>query len=470
MSILGIFDMQRVKKAKKQESKKTKLILVLFFCFFTFLLSSPRLARAAEYYFNPHFIITDEEMSDYTSLSLVGIQKFLEEKGSALANLILPDYNGLNKEISEIIWQAAQESKISPKVILATLQKEQSLIEDANPSENQLDRAMGYRCPDSGSCNPSTLDFGKQVDGAAWQFRQYFLNPFNWSYQVNQQYSIDGYFITPVNQATASLYNYTPHYSGNKRFWQIWQDYWGRDYPDGSLLKDYDNPGVWLIQYGVRRLITSWGVLISRFDPKKIITVSRTDLEKYEVGPAIKFYNYSLLEAPDGKIYLLVNDKLRHIASPEVFKIIGFNPEEVIEIEDADLVGYSYGPDITVESIYPTGALIQNNQTGGVYYVEDGVKQPIYSREIMVANFKGKVLTPVSPEELDKYQTGLPVKFRDGELIKADNDSKVYIISDGYRRWIKSEAAFVKFGYKWDNIIVTNQQAVNIHPLGEDME
>jgi len=139
-------------------------------------------------------------------------------------------------------------------------------------------------------------------------------------------------------------------------------------------------------------------------------------------------------------------------------------------VEETDLTGYSYGVEISVETVYPTGALIQNNKTGGVYYVKDGIKHPIYSKELMQANFKKKVLTAVAPEELDNYSTGEPVKFKDGELIKAKNDSKVYVIADGYRRWIKSEKAFANFTYKWDNIIETSENAVNIHPLGEDIE
>jgi len=292
----------------------------------------------------------------------------------------------------------------------------------------------------------------------------------DWTYRIGKTYSIDGYVVTPFNQATASLYNYTPHYSGNNHFWRIWQEYWGRDYPDGSLLKANNNPGVWHIQYGARRLITSWGVLISRFNPDKIITVSLSDLEKYEIGPSIKFYNYSLLGLPDGKIYLLVDDELRYISSPEVFRVIGFNPEEVIEVNQADLAGYEYGNDITVESVYPTGALIQDNSSGGVFYVKDGVKYPIYDKAIMDTKFSGKILTQVSPQELDQYVLGLPVKFDDGELIKAKYGSKVYVISDGYRRWIQDEEIFAKFGYKWDNIIETTQQAVNIHPLGQNIE
>ncbi|NUM25390.1 MAG: hypothetical protein HUU49_02065 [Candidatus Buchananbacteria bacterium] len=428
------------------------------------------IAAQAEIFFNPSFVISDEEMTDHLSLNLAEIQQFLEEKGSSLAWRSFPDYLGVNRPAAEIIWQAAIESKISPKVLLVTLQKEQSLIGDSSPSQNQLDKAMGYRCPDSGSCSPKALGFGKQVDGAAWQFRQYMDNPGDWHYQAGNDYAIDGWLVTPLTKATAGLYNYTPHYSGNNRFWQLWQNYWGRDFPDGSLVKTNDSPAVWLIQYGTRRLITSWGALLSRFDPKKILTISKLDLEKYEIGPSIQFHNYSLLQDPDGKVYLLVDDELRHITSPEVFRVIGFNPEEIEVVEFSDLAGYKYGKDITVETAYPTGALLQDNKTGGVYFVEAGLKHPIYAREIMESRFPKKVLTQVAPEILDQYQTGDPVKFRDGELIQAQGDSKVYVVAGGYRRWVKTEAAFAKFSYKWDNIITTSAQALTVHPLGEDVE
>lgn len=422
---------------------------------------------SADSVFNPDYIISDEEMVDYNSLSLIEIQRFLEEKGSGLATLYLPDYQEQVKRVSAIIWQAAQESQINPKVLLVTLQKEQSLIENPTPTQYQLERAMGYRCPDDGVCNPSTLHFGKQVDGAAWQFRQYLDNPLAWKYKTGQTYEIDGFLISPVNQATAALYNYTPHYSGNKRFWQIWLKYWGKNYPDGSLLKTADNPGVWLIQYDTRRLITSWAVFLSRFEPRKILIVSQTDLEKYDIGPAIKFSNYSLLRSPEGRIYLVVDDEIRYITSPEVFRIIGFHPEEVEEAAEQDLASYKPGANITVESVYPTGALLQNKQTGGVYYIENGIKHPIWSKEVMKANYPGRVLTAVSPEELEKYLTADPVKFKDGELIKSFEKPNVYVISDGFRRPIISGEVFENLGYKWDNIISTSQKAVDIHPLGE---
>ena len=424
----------------------------------------------ADYYFNPHLIISDEEMEDYDAMTLSEVQRFLMEKTSGLSLRTLPDYQGTTKLASEIIWQASQESRINPKVLLTTLQKEQSLIESIWPSQNQLDKAMGYRCPDSGSCHPNGLGFGKQVDGAAWQFRQYLDNPTQWTYQAGKTADLDESTVTPVNQATAGLYNYTPHYSGNERFWRLWVKYWGKNHPDGSLLKADGDSGVWLIQYGLRRPITSYGVLLSRFDPKKIITVNKTDLEKWEVGPPIRFHNYSLLRLPDGSVYLLVDDELRHIASMEVFRLIGFNWDEVSEVADADLAGYQFGSEITSSSAYPTGALLQDRVTTGVYYVDNGIRYPLYSPEIMKANFPTKVISRVAPEQLQQYWLGLPLQFRDGELIKADSDSKVYVIADGERRWIPNEEIFDKLGYRWDNVIVTAAHAVNIHELGENVE
>ncbi|MDD2807772.1 MAG: hypothetical protein PHW95_04615 [Patescibacteria group bacterium] len=443
--------------------KRFIFLLFLFFSLYPF-------GAKAEFYFNPHFIISDDEATDFTSLSLQGIQNFLADNGSALARLTLPDYEGNDKTAAEIIWNASQESRISPKLLLATLQKEQSLVTSPIPTQNQLNKAMGYRCPDNGVCNPKAFGFGKQVDAAAWQFRQYFNNPSDWYFRPNQTYNIDGFTISPANQATASLYNYTPHESGNRHFWQIWQNFWGKDFPDGSLIKASGDPAVWLVQYGTRRPIASWSVLLSRFDPKKIVTVNLADLEKYEVGPAIKFTNYSLLKRPDGQVFLLVDDELRHIASEEVFRNIGFNWAEVEAVTDSDLAAYFYGTEITLESAYPVGALLQDKITGGVYFVENGIKHPVTAYDIMIVNFKNRVLTTVSTQELDKYQTGNPVLFRDGELIQANGDPKVYVISNGTRRWIMTADAFAKFGYKWDNIIVTSSSTVALHPLGDNIE
>jgi hypothetical protein len=329
---------------------------------------------------------------------------------------------------------------------------------------------MGYRCPDSGSCNASTLHFGKQVDGAAWQFRQYIDNHSRWTYRVNGTYDIDGVMVSPSNIATAALYNYTPHQSGNRSFWRIWQDFWGNNYPDGSIVQVKGESTVWLIEYGERRAITSRAVLLSRFQPKQLLAITQTDLEKYSIGAPLKFTNFSLLRNPQGTIYLLVDDEIRKIASPEVFRKIGFNWEEVDDVSNDDLLPYTLGREITVNSMYPTGALLQNKANGGVYYVENGIKHPLHAREFLKVNYSEKRIIQVAATDLDAFATGAPILFPDGTLIKANNAPAVYVIAAGKRRPIMSEKAFAKFGYRWDNVIVTSQKAVELHELGTALD
>jgi hypothetical protein len=432
---------------------------------------SPRPAQAVDYLFNSDFILSDEEMTDVDTMTIADVQAFLISRGSGLAHLRLTDYQGIIRPASEIIWNAAQESRINPQVILTTLQKEQSLISNPTPSERALQRAMGYRCPDGDACNASTLDFGKQVDGATWQFRQYLDNPTKWSFQAGRTSIVDGSrIVTPVTRATAGLYNYTPHISGNEQFWRLWVKYWGKNFPNGSLLKARGNPAVWFIDNGYRRLITSYSALTSRFDPRKILQIEPADLQKYEVGASLRFPNYSLLRTPDGNIYLLVDDQLRHIDSMEAFRTIGFTLDEVQEIGFSDTIGYAPGVDITVETIYPTGTLLKTRDSAQVYYVIDGKKHAVVAPEILHTKFPTLSVEVVASSTLAEYPEAEPVKFRDGELIKGAGDPKVYVISGGMRRWIPTGELFVKLGYRWDNIINTSAAALAVQPEGEPIE
>jgi hypothetical protein len=147
---------------------------------------------------------------------------------------------------------------ISPKVILATLQKEQSLITATGTySQNSADYtnatypsnqyalawAMGYGVPDSGGKNGVYRGFYMQVMYASWQLRldnQCASGDTNqWpgfegysfcggKYVVGQNRVIDGVTVTPQNGATDALYNYTPHFSGNQHFVTLYEQWFGQ--------------------------------------------------------------------------------------------------------------------------------------------------------------------------------------------------------------------------------------------------
>ncbi|HOE81042.1 MAG TPA: hypothetical protein PLP70_00600 [bacterium] len=459
---------------------------------------TPRLVRAAE--FNPNLIISDAELLDAGTMSLADIQQFLESHGSYLANYRGEDYYGTVRSAAEIIYNAATNSydcsgvavdnpqdfeeakakcvraSINPRFLLVLLQKEQSLIEDPSPKASQLDWAMGYGCPDGAACSERWRGFGKQVNAAALQFYDYMINPRYYHYQVGQSYTMfntnhDPVVVTPANRATAALYNYTPHvYNGNYNFWKLWQRYFTQIYPDGSLLQPEGEEVVYLIQSGHKRPFTSHGALVSRFDPRKIITVKPADLENYPLGAPIKFQQYSLVQAPSGAIYLIVDDKRRGFVSKQAFSKMGFNMQEVVKASWEDLAPYKESTPITVTSTYPTGALLQDKKTGGVYWVEEGFKYPLVDRVLLTTKFANRRIIPADATELAAYQTGAPVKLDDGNLIKIEDSPNVYILDHGEKRLIPSEQLFNGLGYKWSNIITVNPQHFELYLLGQPVE
>lgn len=480
------------------KSRKIQL-LILLIAAYGLLFAAP---AKADDNFNPNYIISDFEILDYNSMDLKYIQEFLKSKGSYLANYSAPNAHGTIKTAAEIIYDAAvnnydcdgvnlsrnpveSEKKIkckrittvSPKFLLTLLQKEQSLIENANPKQSQLDWATGYGCPDGSACNTRWKGFGKQVNSAALQFLDYMKNPRFYTYKPGKTYTFtnphsttkkETIAVTPVNQATAGLYNYTPHvYNGNYNFYKIWQRYFTRTYPDGSLLQAKGEIGVWLIQDGKKRPFLTKGALTSRFDENKIITVNKSDLDSYIKGAPIKFPQYSLVRSPRGTIFLLVDNKRRGFASGDAFKKIGFSPEEVISASWEDINAYKEGAPITASSTYPTGALLQDNTTGGVYWVIEGKKFPIWDSVFLKTKFKNKKIISVSPKELNNYETADPVLFGDGELVKSSNSAAVYLISNGQKRPIASGKIFKDMGYKWKNVIPVSPKVLYLYPNGK---
>jgi len=432
--------------------------------------------------FNPDFIISDSELIDYKAMSEKTIHEFLNRWGT-LGSYTTENIYGEKKKVSEIIWEASQKFRLNPQFLLALLQKEQSLITTTNPSQRQYDWATGFSCY-GGKCNNDYKGFGKQVYYAAQKMRERYLNELEqngrtftgWGPGITKT-TLDGINVTPLNKATACLYTYNPYQGGtviegrligaNYNFWKIWNCWFTKIYPDGTLLQEEESPGVWLIQNDLKRPFLTRGALLSRYDPQKIIVTPKGNLQRYETGKPIKFAEYSLLESPKGTVYLLVGDNRRGIASSEVFRSIGFSREEVIKVDWEDLEIYPEEKPITMKSIYPTGALLQNRDTGGVYFIEEGVKYPIWSRELLKTNFKGREIIAIREEELSKFPTGDPVKFKDGELVASREGRSVYIISQGEKRPFATREVLEGLGYKWENVIWTTPVALSLHPAGE---
>ncbi len=209
-------------------------------------------------------LIEDSLFLDAASMSQQQIQDFLTARGGYLAGYYSwSGRDNANVSAAQVIYEAAQDYGISPKAILATLQKEQSLVTAKNPASSQLNFAMGYGCPDSTGCGAKYSGFYNQVDNGVWQLR-YNLERArgnNTWWRASSSYACGGatryysnglYLNNTVtfyddagtgyktikigSAATASLYCYTPHvypgssaqyYSGSYNFVAAYEQWFG---------------------------------------------------------------------------------------------------------------------------------------------------------------------------------------------------------------------------------------------------
>lgn len=491
------------------------------------LVLAPALAQAQtniDPNFNPNRILEDSELLNYSTMGLPEIQNFLNNKGSYLASYSTVNTHGDTRSAAQIIYDATHNNydcdgvtlsdkpteaekkakcrpitTVNPKFILVLLQKEASLVTDSAPAQAHLDWATGYGCPDSWVCNPYYKGFGKQVNSASLQFLAYMNEPQNYGFKVGQTYigkdkyaglksiakaiedgdyndimsSPDKVSVTPENQATAALYNYTPHiFNGNYNTYALWNTYFpkvSRLYPDGSIIKAEGDPKVWLIAGGQKRPFANWSSFASRFHPEQIVSVTSADLDNYPLGSEIKFANYSIVQTPDKKIYLLVDKEKRLIASTAVFKKIGFNPEEIETAAVDDLASYSLGKTITATSTYITGALLQDSKTGEIFYVENGTRA-LVDKTLLDIKFVGKKIIKKTTAQLKIYATTTPILLDEGTLVKTSTYPMIYLISNGKKRPFASDAAFTLLGYDPKNVLTLSSQFLYNYNMGEAIQ
>ncbi|MBI5798792.1 MAG: hypothetical protein HZB10_02585 [Candidatus Yonathbacteria bacterium] len=421
------------------------------------------------------FMLSELEFYSGEAWNVDTIQRFLNGLPGGIRNLRFQDSDDVERSAAEIIADAARVNDVNPKVLLATLQKEQSLLEDANPSQDQLDWAMGYGvCDDCRHDDPGIQKFrgfAVQVRGAAARFKYYREHPNEFTFRMNKPTIVDGITVTPQNPATAALLNYTPHLAGNIRFLELWRKYFAKQYTEGSLLQVPRDTTVWYIQYGRRRGITSSSVLMSRFDVRRIIRVSPFELERYVEGPPIRFPQYAILRSPKKELYLLQDDLRRRIPSMKAFRLFGFNTAEIVDADEQDLVQYEEGSPLTKRDLYPLGALLEDKKRN-LFYVRDGMKYPILDRALVALRFSGRHILKLMDRDLQALTLGAPLALEDGTLARSSTkgSTTIYVIDHGLRRAIRSPDIFRDRGYAWNNVKVVTDRLLALHPIGEPVE
>ncbi|MFQ6099083.1 MAG: hypothetical protein ACE5O2_15235 [Armatimonadota bacterium] len=171
--------------------------------------------------YHRNYILSDGDVWGFAdgmkALGAAGIRGIISSGGGRLLEVVA--------NAAGVIEDAARDYDVNPQWVLATLQKEQSLLTRKRFTTRSIFCAMGYGATD-GDDEPRFWGFDVQVRAACKGVREGLL----WKIgqrDRNRTILIDGTPVVPVNAATAMCYGYTPHLRGNRLLWRVWGGLFG---------------------------------------------------------------------------------------------------------------------------------------------------------------------------------------------------------------------------------------------------
>lgn len=422
-----------------------KNLLMLILVFVTWM----TLGGHSEAAYQANNLIDDHIFLNSATMDTASIQSFLNGKGGGIRNF---SENG--KSAAQIIYEKAQAYGVNPQVILATLQKEQSLITDPDPDETQYRTAMGYGCPSS--CDPAYYGFTNQVDNGTWQLRfnlerargnNSYWNP-SFSYacaNATDKYSTGLFpgrnvtFYNPggsartfviANAATAALYCYTPFvgpfsetgYSGSYNFVVSFEAWFGPTTGEGYVLAIADNgdPRQWVIQKGKRYWVPdpatkqAWGL------PETPYTMASSYLGSFPDGP-----NLTRLMRPSDSLnlYFLVDGKKYKVPSTQMMDIWNLSLSSLIDVS----AGLGALPTDAGDLTY----VAQLSGNPAVYLIDSGLKRHIQDGNVLKAFAGDTPYVNVFTANNDTYFSGLGSGGDVGSPKISDGSGNIYILDSG---------------------------------------
>lgn len=349
-----------------------------------------------------------------------------------------------------IISDVSSACGINPKVLIVLLQKEQGLVTDDWPWDNQFDKATGFACPDTSGCNTAYYGFFNQVYSAARQFKRYQADPTNWNYVAGQNNKIyynpnsacSYSWVYIQNQATAGLYDYTPYQPnaaalknlygsgdgcsayGNRNFWRYFNDWFGTTratpffrigstdavYILGSNNNYYHVPTAdILFQYGYKTRFNVINSFSSTYLQGKTNSGTLPRIARFE-GTAI---------------YLVDNSVTHHFTSGTQFNSFGY-----IAGQEATLPSWIFSKLGTSTDMQSVMRLISAPE---IYYVNNGKKSHIINPTAYTTLGSPVYSSQASVTLSTSYATTLPLgpPIMPANTITKATDSGAYGVWDG---------------------------------------
>lgn len=389
--------------------------------------------------FNPGMLIPDAAFSDVGTFgSAAGIQKFLELKGSVLANTS-PDFLVKLKEpdtltkvaledpqpnltrlrtAAELIYDSATHWGLNPQVTLVMLQKEQSLITGKFSSDaslqNTLDKAVGFGCPDDSPCGDIFKGFYRQLFGS--------FDP-QGSRWLGDSASLMKSFNATVNGVRVGR---GPGVDGlNQTFGQpiIRTSRKGDTVIFDNTLGGYDN------------VPAQQTVTLSNFATAAL----------YRYTPHVFNGNYNFwkfytawFKYPNGTIIQRVSDTVQYVIDNGTKRPFSqfVAQQRKLDLTNVIVASQTEYDSYPIEKPLPPleGTLIKGDLDATVYLIQDSAKHPISYPVFVQRKFSFAKAITIPQAEVDSYDLGTYLTPADGTLIMGQADATVYIVDAEQKR------------------------------------
>jgi hypothetical protein len=192
--------------------------------------------------FDHNEILDTPSFTDARGVDATQLQRFLAHTPYKRPSF-LATYQSNGVRAVDSVMVAAAKYGINPLVFLVRAEVDQGLVgEQFYPQPpSRVEYVFGCGCPGVGACDPRLAGFDVQVDCLGRALRRSLdaiatdaVTEGGFGPGVEST-TLDGVKVTPHDEATAALYQYTPKVgfgsSGNWLFWHIWQNYaLGADY------------------------------------------------------------------------------------------------------------------------------------------------------------------------------------------------------------------------------------------------
>ncbi|MEK9181149.1 MAG: hypothetical protein AAB871_02860, partial [Patescibacteria group bacterium] len=409
--------------------------------------------------FNPGLIVADESFGNYEAFGgAEGVQKFLEIRGSMLANTspdflkklkepvdvnlknLLEDPNaglGRLRTAAELIYDAAVMAKINPQVIMVTLQKEQSLIDgqftDEKVLQRRLDRAMGFACPDSGVCGDLFLGFYFQIFGNLDREGNRYLGAAR-SLSKSFYYEVNGQVVGrgPMIDAAGKTFGSSPKVRSSK-------------IGDTITVDNTQGPPNNAPATQTFTIQNSATAALYRYTPH--VYNGNYNFWKF-YHQWFKYPNGSLIKLQgDAQVFYVDNGQRRPVSGTVLAR-------RNLDVTKAFVLSQKEFDEYTLaKPLPPTDGTLLSPASGGVkYLVEDSQLHKIsdFIAGLRKLDINQTVFLPDS--EVSTYEVGAVALPLENTLIKAKTEPVVYFVQAKSLRPV-SGFVFTQRGFKFSNVI-----------------